>query len=81
MNNLPAERVLFAFAKPAGEDYLFRLMNLGVAAWGRRFAAAEAAVSAIGPRRRASIAAMIRAFFRRESYHTARRLVARGIPM
>jgi hypothetical protein len=27
MNNLLAKRVLFAFAKAAGEDYLFRLIN------------------------------------------------------
>jgi hypothetical protein len=44
MNNLSAERVLFAFAKPGGEDYLFRLINPGMAASRRRFAGAEPAI-------------------------------------
>jgi hypothetical protein len=49
MNNLPAERVLFAFAKPVGEDYLFRLINPGMAASRRRFAGVGAAVEATTP--------------------------------
>ena len=57
-NNLPAERVLFAFAKPPGEDYLFRLINPGMAASGRRFAAVEAAVKAITPCCRANLEQM-----------------------
>jgi len=49
LNNLPAKRVLFAFAKPAGEDYPFRLINPGMAASGWRFAAVEAAVKSLTP--------------------------------
>jgi hypothetical protein len=48
-NNLPAERVLFAFAKPVGEDYLFRLINPGMAVSRRGFARVEAAVEATTP--------------------------------
>jgi hypothetical protein len=50
MNNLSAERVLFAFAKAAGEDYLFRLINPGMAASRRRFAGSEPAIETTAPR-------------------------------
>ena len=49
LNNLPGKRVLFAFAEPASEDYLFRLINPGMAASGWRSAAGEPAVTVIMP--------------------------------
>jgi hypothetical protein len=49
MNNLSAERVLFAFAKPVGEDYRFRLIKPAMAASRRRFAGVEPAVEATTP--------------------------------
>jgi hypothetical protein len=49
MNNLSAERVLFAFAKAAGEDYLFRLINPGMAVSRRRFAGIEPAIETTAP--------------------------------
>jgi hypothetical protein len=49
MNNLSAERVLFAFAKPVGEDYLFRLINPAMAAFRRRFAGVEPVIEATTP--------------------------------
>jgi hypothetical protein len=54
MNNLSAERVLFAFAKPVGEDYLFRLIKPAMAASRRRFAGVEPAVEAATPHCRAN---------------------------
>jgi hypothetical protein len=54
LNNLPGKRVLFAFAEPASEDYLFRLINPGMAASGQGSAALEPAVTAITPRCRAN---------------------------
>jgi len=45
VNNLPAERVLFAFAEGTREDYPFRLNNPGPAASGQRFAIVDAAVA------------------------------------
>jgi hypothetical protein len=50
MNNLSAERVLFAFAKAAGEDYLFRLIDPGMAVSRRRFAGSEPASESTAPR-------------------------------
>jgi hypothetical protein len=49
MNNLSAERVLFAFAEAAGEDYLFRLINPGMAVSTRRFADVEPAIETAAP--------------------------------
>ena len=49
MNNLSAERVLFAFAKPVGEDYLFRLIKPAMAASRPRFAGVAPAVEAKTP--------------------------------
>jgi hypothetical protein len=50
MNNLSAERVLLPFAEAAGEDYLFRLINPGMAVSRRRFAGSEPAIEATAPR-------------------------------
>jgi hypothetical protein len=54
LNNLPRKRVLFAFAEPASEDYLFRLINPGMAASGWPSAGSEPVVAAIAPCRRAN---------------------------
>ena len=45
MNNLTAERVLFAFAEGGGEDYPFRLNNPVPAASGKRFATVDGAIA------------------------------------
>jgi hypothetical protein len=45
MNNLTAERVLFAFAEGGGEDYPFRLNNPVPAASGKRFASVDGTVA------------------------------------
>ena len=52
MNNLSAERVLFAFAEAAGEDYLFRLIKPGMAVSTRRFAGVEPTIETAAPRGR-----------------------------
>jgi hypothetical protein len=60
MNNLTAERVLFAFAKGSGEDYPFRLNNPSQAAFGGPFApgnGAATAEAACCPANRAAIKA------------------------
>ena len=58
-NNLPAERVLFAFAKPAGEDYPFRLIKPGMAVSGRRFAVVAIASFPVKTHRRGTRTTMI----------------------
>jgi hypothetical protein len=59
LKNLLAKRVLFAFARAAGEDYAFRLINPGMAASGRRFGVVDGAAVPIAPRSCANCAAMI----------------------
>jgi hypothetical protein len=54
LNNLPAERVLFAFARPPREDYLFRLINPGIMESGQRFTATQPAVEVTASRCRAN---------------------------